>query len=205
MKKDGTGKKKASGKHKAYPCKQHMNLYYKPDRTTMPATVSLYVLFVLVLMLGFSKFMIYDILIRHQDLENQLALKERQLENVQEQLSDYKKVRETYERYSATEEEESHIDCIEILDLLDKAVWTDADISSISIKGKNAVIKFSGVNLAQTSAIVSLPEKNPSVVKITVDTASSTVSGGEDISASMLLELTKKTDEEEDKTEEEPQ
>lgn len=42
-------------------------------------------------------------------------------------------------------------------------------------------------------------------MKITVDTASSTVSGGEDISASMLLELTKKTDEEEDKTEEEPQ
>lgn len=200
-----SNKKQTGGKHKAYPCKQSMNLYYKPDRTTMPATVALYVLFVLVLMLGFSKFMIYDILIRHQDLENQLALKERQLENVQEQLLDYKEVKEQYERYSATEEEEAHIDCMEILDLLDKTVWADADISSISIKDKNAVIKFSGVNLAQTSAIVSLLEKNPSVVKITVDTASSTGYGSEDIQAAMLLELTKETDGEEDKAEEEAQ
>ena len=31
---------------KDYPRKRSMNLYYKPDRTTKPATISLYVLFV---------------------------------------------------------------------------------------------------------------------------------------------------------------
>lgn len=195
-----SNKKQARGRRGAYPCKQHMNLYYKPDRTTFPATVALYILFVLALMLGFSKFMIYDIFVRCHDLENQVIVKERQLENIQEQLLDYREVKERYERYSATEEEETHIDCIEILDLVSRVVWIEADISSISIKDKNAVIKFSGVNLAQTSAIVSLLEKNPSVVKITVDTASSTISGGEDIEVSMLLELAK----EPQKKEEEP-
>ena len=36
-----------SRKKDEYPVKQTLNLYYKPDRTTKPATIALYVLFVL--------------------------------------------------------------------------------------------------------------------------------------------------------------
>lgn len=41
-------------KLKGVPTKRTMNLYFKPDRTTRPATVALYVLFVLVVLLGLS-------------------------------------------------------------------------------------------------------------------------------------------------------
>ena len=36
-------------KKSAYPTKTSMNLFYKPDRTTKPATVALYTLFVFML------------------------------------------------------------------------------------------------------------------------------------------------------------
>ena len=42
-------------KQSAYPTKTSMNLFYKPDRTTKPATAALYVLFVLVCLLGLGK------------------------------------------------------------------------------------------------------------------------------------------------------
>ena len=45
----------------AYPAKRSMNLFYKPDRTTKPATIALYVLFVLVCLLGLGKFLVYDV------------------------------------------------------------------------------------------------------------------------------------------------
>ena len=48
-------------KLKGVPTKRTMNLYFKPDRTTRPATVALYVLFVLVVLLGLSKVLVYDL------------------------------------------------------------------------------------------------------------------------------------------------
>lgn len=47
-----------SKRNAAYPAKRSMNLFYKPDRTTKPATIALYVLFVLVCLLGLGKFQI---------------------------------------------------------------------------------------------------------------------------------------------------
>ena len=43
------------------PTKGTMNLYYKPDRTTKPATIALYVLFALTVLLGLSKVLVYDL------------------------------------------------------------------------------------------------------------------------------------------------
>ena len=43
-----------SRKRASYPTKRTMNLFYKPDRTTKPATIALYILFGLVCILGLS-------------------------------------------------------------------------------------------------------------------------------------------------------
>ena len=50
-----------SRKRASYPTKRTMNLFYKPDRTTKPATIALYILFGLVCILGLSKFLVYDL------------------------------------------------------------------------------------------------------------------------------------------------
>ena len=52
------------GKKETYPTKKRMNLYFKVDRTTAPATAALYISFVVVVLVAFSMF-----LLNEKDLE----------------------------------------------------------------------------------------------------------------------------------------
>ena len=63
-----------SRKKTGYPVKREMNLFYKPDKTTKPATAALYVLFVLVLILGLSKITVYDLWVETNQAEQQRDL-----------------------------------------------------------------------------------------------------------------------------------
>lgn len=160
-----------------YPQKRTMNLYYKPDRTTKPATVALYVLFVLVCLLGLSKFLVYDIWMEKVQAQQALAAAENELNSIMLELSDYNEVKERYQRYSATDEERKLLDRMEVLDLLDSAVGSMAEINTISISGNTVQIQFSGVTLAQTAEIVRKLEASPIVERITVSTAATTQEG----------------------------
>jgi len=77
-----------------YPIKRSMNLYYKPDRTTKPATAALYILFVLTCLLGLAKVMVYDLWAETRDAEQVLTLEQTRLEGVMAELADYGRVRE---------------------------------------------------------------------------------------------------------------
>ena len=61
-----------AGKKTVYPTKRSMNLYFKVDRTTAPATAALYVLFALAVLLALGKIMIYDFMMQEKQQENQL-------------------------------------------------------------------------------------------------------------------------------------
>ncbi|MCI9460390.1 MAG: hypothetical protein HFF93_00860, partial [Oscillibacter sp.] len=111
-----------SKRNAAYPAKRSMNLFYKPDRTTKPATIALYVLFVLVCLLGLGKFLVYDLWAETAQARQSLTAAEAQLQGVLLELTDYSEVWERYSRYSATEEERDLIDRMEVLALLDEAV-----------------------------------------------------------------------------------
>ncbi len=152
--------------------KRTMNLYYKPDRTTKPATIALYVLFVLVCLLGLSKFLIFDIWLETTRAQQTLAATEEQLSGIMLELADYDEVRERYSRYSATEEERALIDRMDVLALLDNAVVTTAKLETVSISEATAQIQFSGVTLAQTAQIVNALEASPIVAGTVVNTAS---------------------------------
>lgn len=186
-------------KKTAYPVKRSMNLYYKPDRTTKPATVALYVLFVLVCLLGLSKFLVYDIWMEANEARRALEAAETQLSGVMLELTDYNEVWERYSRYSATEEERSLLDRMEILALLDEAVGTTADMNVLSISANTVQLQFSGVTLAQTAQIVHALEASPIVAGTTVNTASTTQSEGADAGApvqtTMLIQLQKEAEE----------
>ena len=64
------------------PTKGTMNLYYKPDRTTKPATIALYVLFALTVLLGLSKVLVYDLWIQVEETRAALAVSESRLAGV---------------------------------------------------------------------------------------------------------------------------
>lgn len=178
----------------AYPTKTSMNLFYKPDRTTKPATVALYVLFALTCLLGLSKLLVYDLWAENREAQQALAAVQDQLDSAKEQLSDYSEVRERYSRYSATEEERALIDRLQVLDLLDQASAGTARLDSVSISGDTAQVQFSGATLAQTAQIIRVLESSPMVSGTVVNTAATTESAGALVQTSILIYLQKEVD-----------
>ncbi len=182
-----------------YPAKRSMNLFYKPDRTTKPATIALYVLFALVCLLGLGKFLVYDVWTETAGARRALESAERQLEGVMLELTDYGEVWERYSRYSATEEERALIDRMEVLALLDEAVAASMD--TVSISGGTVQLQFSGVTLAETAQIVKALEASPIVASTMVNTAATTqldgapAYAGGPVQASVLIQLQKEVSE----------
>lgn len=177
------------------PAKRTMNLYYKPDRTTKPATVALYVTFVLVCLLGLGKVLVYDVWMETVQARETFAQAERELEGVMQELSDYNEVRMRYNRYSATEEERALIDRMEILELLDSAVSVTAAMDTVVIRDNTVQLQFSGVTLAQTAQIVEALGASPIVASTTVNTAATTGHAADLVQADILIQLQKEGEE----------
>lgn len=163
-----------AGKKTVYPTKRSMNLYFKVDRTTAPATATLYVLFALAVLLALGKIMIYDFMMQEKQLENQLlSLEQRTVQHMQ-QLENYDQVLEDYIRSVPTQQEQDQPDVMELLSLIDTTIRPAARVSQVDIADNQVVISFSGVTLAQAADLVVRLEQSPLVADTQVDTASST-------------------------------
>ena len=162
-----------------YADKRSMNLFYKPDRTTKPATVFLYVLFVLVCLLGLGKILVFDVWYETNLARQELAQAQARQDKVMLQLADYREVKERYNRYAATEEERALIDRMKVLSLLEENAGTTAAMSSISISGDTVQLQLSGVSLSEVAQIVKRLEASPIVKGIVVSTAATTGEGVE--------------------------
>lgn len=178
-------------KLKSAPTKRTMNLYFRPDRTTKPATVALYVLFVAVVLLGLSKVLVYDLWVKVDGARAALAAVEGRLDAAMEELSGYPEVKEKYQRYSATDEERELIDRMEVLALLDEAIGSTGQLSGVAVSGRVVQAQFNQVTLAQTAEIVRRLEESPIVERTTVNTAATTAEDGDLVSASILIQLQK--------------
>ena len=178
-------------KKNSYPAKRTLNLYYKPDRTTKPATAALYVLLVLTILLGLSKLLVYDLWVETRETEDRLAAAQHQLASVMEELADFDQVRERYSRYSATEEERTLVDRMEVLALLDSAVGAAARMDSVTISADVVQVQFSEVTLAQTAEIVKVLEASPIVEGTVVNTASTTQNAADLVQANVRIQLRK--------------
>lgn len=180
--------KTVTRKKTVYPTKKTMNLYYKQDRTTKPATAALYILFACVVVLALSKFLILDMLLELGDKKDQLEMNQSKLESYEEQLKDYDKVLLEYQRYAQTPEE-GVTDRLALLSLIDSAVRSSARVDSVSISGEEMLLQFSGVTLSQTAGIVQQLEASPLVASTQVNTAATTDGGRDVVKASVLIEL----------------
>ena len=175
----------------AYPTKRTMNLFYKPDRTTKPATAALYVLFALTCVLGLGKVTVYDLWAETQGAEQTAAGEQTRLEGIMAELADYSEVQERYSLYSATEEERAAIDRMEVLELLDGALGGSAELNTVAIGGDAVQLQFSGVTLAEIARIVRALEASPIVAGTRVNTASTTEGSGALVQASVFIQLQK--------------
>lgn len=178
-------------KKEAYPQKRSLNLYYKVDKTTKPATMSLYVLLVIVIILGVAKLTVYDLYKNVQQARESTKLLEERLNEYSIRLSDYDYVLEQYSIYSSTEEENNLIDRMDILTLLDNTIDGSANISNISISENNVVVQFSGVDLAKTAEFVQKIEMSPIVKSTSISAARTMDNNSSTVSTGILIELEK--------------
>lgn len=178
-----------------YPTKTSMNLFYKPDRTTKPSTVALYVLFAVVCLLGLSKLLVYDLWMENREAQNDLAAAQQELNSAMLKLSDYNEVRQDYFRYSATDEERYLVDRMDVLAMLDGAL-AGTDVISISIGGSQVQLELADVTLAESAEIVRRLEADPLVASTTVNTATSST-GDREAKTSIFVQLQTEEAEEE--------
>ena len=189
----------AKEKKLVLPDKRTMNLYYKPDRTTKPATAALYVLFALSLLLAAAKFGVYDLLMKVQDKRDELARVQAEEQQYAMQLTDYDDVLHQYHLYSATDEELATTDRLEIMQMLDDIVRSRAEVDSFSIAGASVSFQMSGVTLGETAEIIRDIRSSPLVSFATVNTASTATGANVDamedpnmpVTASVAITLAK--------------
>ena len=159
------------GKKETYPTKKRMNLYFKVDRTTAPATAALYISFVVVVLVALSKVMILDPWLEVRGLEEQARQLEEENAALLLQLKDFSKVQEEYLRIAPTEEEQAQGDILEVLQLIDGVIRPSAQVKPVSVSENKVLLTFSGVTLGESAQLVSLLEQSPLVTGASVDTA----------------------------------
>lgn len=184
-------KQMVNGKKVVYPTKRTMNLYFKVDRTTAPATAALYVLFALVVLLALSKVAIYDPLEAARQLEERVLMLEEQTASQMERLKNYHQIQEDYIRATPTEEELSQVDRMEILNLIDSTIRPAAKIAQVSISGDQVLLTFSDVTLEEAAGLVSKLEASKLVAKTSVDTAISTRENQKHVKVDVYFEVSK--------------
>ena len=174
-------KEKKKEKKMVLPDKRTMNLYYKPDKTTRPATIALYVLFALSLLLAAAKFGVYDLLMKLDDAQTELARTQAAEQQYAMQLTDYDEVLHQYHLYSATEDELNTTDRMEILDMLDELVRSRADVETYSVAGPTVTLAMSGITLGESAEIIRDLRESPLVAAASVNTAATEDSAGDNL------------------------
>lgn len=179
------------GKRKVYPTKRSMNLYFKEDRTTTPATMALYILFAVVVVFALSKMMIYDPLNEIKQLNEQIELLETQSAEKLKDLKDYDKVLEDYIRATPTQEEQSQVDIMQILDLIDSTIRPMAKIYQVSISENKVLLNFADITLEEAAMLVYQLDQSKLVTNISVDTAASTKGDKNLVEAHVYFEVSR--------------
>ena len=190
MKLDMEIRPRRKGKQEVYPTKRTMNLYFRQDRTSAPATAALYILFALAVLLVLGKVAIYDPWAETTALEEQAAALEAQNAAQIEQLKDYNQVLQDYLRVLPTQQEQGLVDRLEILNLIDRVVRPAAQITKLSIEEDKVLLTFSGVTLSRAAELVTQMEQADFVATTSVDTATSGQEEGNQATVTVFFTVT---------------
>ena len=92
--------------------------------------------------------------------------------SIAEQAAGYNEIADKYNRYSITEEEKNLTDRLEILNLIDEAVRSDAEVTAINISEGTVALDIAQVaSLKKTEAICQRLEESSLVEYVSVPSA----------------------------------
>lgn len=143
-------------KKEIYPSKKTINLYYQEKVSSKIYSIVLDIVFVVVVVFGLLKFLVFDVLAERNDALQQLTILQRTLDQQLVVLQDFDEVAEEYARYSykILVDEMENQDRMEILSMLESTVFKDGSISNVSISGNMISLSFRGLNLDECAQLI---------------------------------------------------
>lgn len=163
-----------SKKKDAYPTKTTINLYYKEDKSGGISTFTLYLIFIVVVLLALSKMFVFDVITDLNKAQANYESLKATLDDYNVVLEEYDKVNTEYNKYSYSylSSQEKLQDRMEVLEVLEATIFKQSTVQSISITGDVISVSLTDVDLEKTSVIAKDLESYDIVDHVTVNTAS---------------------------------
>lgn len=150
---------------KRWPSKQTMNLYVKRKTMFHPMRLAPLLLLICLMAAALGKFGVADRLANIEAEQTELAIKEAQLAQLSEQLSDYDEVKKTYRRYSYEGYDRTIRDRLEVLNLLELEVFPHCTVRQFSVTGRMLTLTVADLTLGSSSELVGRLEAHSDMVE----------------------------------------
>jgi len=182
------------GKKAAYPTKTTMNLMQHESTSQRLPGLILVGIFAVLLLVLVGKFGVYDPLAQYHSQQQQLQQAQAEMDGITAQLADYADVELKYRCYSygyLTDEEAALVDVLSVVDSSKTIVDGYGRLDSIAVSQNAVSLECTVSSLADVSKIVADFYKDPTVVSVTVGSASNTEDG---IRTSLVVAVAKTAD-----------
>ena len=157
-----------------YPTKTTINLYYKEDKSAGISTFTLYVIFIIVILMALSKMFVFDVISDLNEAEAKYSQYQATLENYMSSLADYEKVNDEYNKYSYSylTDQEKIQDRMDVLKMLEATIFANSTVQSVSISDDIISANLTDIDLEKTAVLAKALEEYEIVENVTVNTAS---------------------------------
>lgn len=160
----------------SYPTKTSLNLVIREKSLGSPSRILPIAAGILVLLLAFGKFAVWDRLSRVSREQDALDFLLAQVSQLTEQTADYSEVLAAYSQYTTSwmsQEEILLVDQADILSLVETQLMPSASVSRFSVNGNVLSVELSHLTLQGVSELVQKLGELPQVLEVTVYSASS--------------------------------
>ena len=157
-----------------YPTKTTINLYYKEDKSAGISTFTLYVIFIIVILMALSKMFVFDVITDLNKAETQYNEYQATLDTYMSSLADYEKVNDEYNKYSYSylTDQEKIQDRMDVLKMLEATIFANSTVQSVSISDDIISANLTDIDLEKTAVLAKTLEEYEIVENVTVNTAS---------------------------------
>lgn len=157
-----------------YPTKTTINLYYKEDKSAGISTFTLYVIFVVVILMALSKMFVFDVISDLNKAEAQYESYQDTLDTYMTSLANYDEVNAEYSKYSYSylSDQEKIQDRMDVLAMLEATIFADSNVQSVSISDDVISANLTDIDLEKTSVLAKKIEGYDIVDNVSVNTAS---------------------------------
>ncbi|MBP3676779.1 MAG: hypothetical protein J6I97_00385 [Agathobacter sp.] len=157
-----------------YPTKTTINLYYKEDKSAGISTFTLYVIFIIVILMALSKMFVFDVITDLNKAEKQYNEYQATLDSYMSSLADYEKVNDEYNKYSYSylTDQEKIQDRMDVLKMLEATIFANSNVQSVSISDDVISVSLTDIDLEKTAVLAKNIESYDIVDNVAVNTAS---------------------------------